>query len=38
MLNDAALAAARLWVFKPALVNNQPVAVWTAIPFSFGLH
>jgi protein TonB len=38
MLNDAALAAARLWVFKPALANNQPVAVWTAIPFKFHLH
>ena len=38
MLNDAALAAARLWVFKPALSNNQPVAVWTAIPFNFRLH
>ena len=38
MLNEAALAAARRWVFKPALANNRPVAVWTAIPFNFELH
>jgi protein TonB len=38
MLNEAALAAARLWVFKPALANDRPVAVWTAIPFNFRLH
>jgi protein TonB len=38
MLNEAALAAARRWVFRPALANNRPVAVWTAIPFNFELH
>ena len=37
-LNDAALAAARKWVFTPALANGRPVAVWTAIPFNFILH
>jgi hypothetical protein len=35
-LDEAALAAARQWVFKPALSNNQPVAVWVAIPMRFG--
>ncbi len=38
MLNDAALEAARKWVFRPALVNSQPVMVWTSIPFKFMLH
>ena len=38
ILNEWALAAARQWVFTPALANGKPVAVWTAIPFHFRLH
>ncbi len=38
MLNEAAVRAARQWVFTPALANNQPVAVWVAVPFNFRLH
>ena len=38
MLNDVALAAARQWVFTPALTGGNPVPVWTAIPFHFRLH
>jgi len=38
ILNECALAAARQWVFTPALANGRPVAVWTAIPFHFRLH
>jgi protein TonB len=38
MLNDAALAAVKQWVFKPALSNNKPVAVWVAVPVRFSLH
>jgi protein TonB len=38
MLNEAALRAARQWVFKPALGNNRPVAVWVAVPFDFHLQ
>lgn len=38
MLNEAALRAARQWVFKPALANNRPVAVWVAVPFDFHLQ
>jgi len=38
LLNDVALAAARRWVFTPALSNGKPVAVWTAIPFHFRLN
>ncbi|HEY2955911.1 MAG TPA: TonB family protein [Candidatus Eisenbacteria bacterium] len=38
MLNEAALAAARQWVFTPALASGKPVVVWTAIPFHFRLH
>lgn len=37
-LDDAALDAARRWVFTPARVNGHPVATWTAIPFRFTLH
>ena len=38
MLNEAAVRAARQWVFKPALANNKPVAVWVAVPFNFRLQ
>ena len=38
MLDAAAAAAVRQWVFKPALSNNKPVAVWVAVPVKFTLH
>jgi protein TonB len=38
MLNEAALMAARQWVFTPGLANGRPVACWTAIPFRFRLN
>ena len=38
MLDEAARAAVRQWVFKPALSNNKPVAVWVAVPVKFSLH
>jgi len=38
MLDKAAEDAVKLWVFKPALANNKPVAVWVAVPVSFKLH
>ena len=38
MLDKAAEDAVKQWVFKPALANNKPVAVWVAVPVSFKLH
>jgi len=38
VLDEAALAAARQAVFKPAIQNKIPVAVWVPIPFRFTLH
>jgi periplasmic protein TonB len=38
MLDAAAIAAVRQWVFKPALSNNKPVAVWVAVPLKFTLR
>lgn len=38
MLNEAALAAAREWVFAPGLANGHPVVCWTRIPFRFRLN
>jgi periplasmic protein TonB len=38
MLDQSAVAAVRQWVFKPALSNNKPVAVWVAVPVRFSLH
>lgn len=38
MLDGAAEAAVKQWVFKPALSNNKPVAVWVAVPVKFTLH
>lgn len=37
-LDDAALAAARDAVFKPALQQDKPVAVWVVIPIEFRLR
>lgn len=34
-LNDAAVEAIKRWVFKPALSNNKPVAVWVEVPIDF---
>ncbi|MEK7314817.1 MAG: energy transducer TonB [Candidatus Eisenbacteria bacterium] len=34
-LNDEAMKAVRQWVFKPALSNNKPVAVWVEVPVDF---
>jgi len=36
-LNDAAIDAVKMWIFKPALSNNKPVAVWIEIPIPFRL-
>ena len=38
MLDESAKAAVRQWVFKPALSNNKPVAVWVGVPVKFSLH
>ncbi len=38
MLDAAAIAAVKQWVFKPALSNNKPVAVWVAVPLKFTLR
>ena len=38
MLDESAKAAVRNWVFKPALSNNKPVAVWVGVPVKFSLH
>lgn len=38
MLDDAALEAARQWVFTPAVMNGGPVAVWVTVPFRFRLR
>lgn len=38
MLNDAAIAAARKAIFKPALQQRRPVAVWVQIPMRFSLN
>lgn len=38
LLNDAALAAAKQWVFTPAMANGHPVTVWYAITYHFVLN
>jgi outer membrane biosynthesis protein TonB len=32
------MAAVKQWIFKPALSNNKPVAVWVAVPMKFTLN
>lgn len=34
-LDDAAVDAVKKWVFKPALSQNKPVAVWVEVPMEF---
>jgi TonB family protein len=38
MLNESAIAAAKKAVFKPALQQHKPVAVWVQIPMRFTLN
>jgi TonB family protein len=38
ILNHSAIAAAKQWTFKPALMKGKPVAVWVSIPFRFKLQ
>jgi periplasmic protein TonB len=38
VFNDNAIAAAKQWVFTPAMMNNGPVAVWAMVPFRFKLN
>jgi TonB family protein len=38
MLDESAITAVKQWVFKPALSNNKPVAVWVAVPVRFSLQ
>ncbi len=37
IFHEAAVQAIMQWVFKPALQQNEPVAVWVAIPLNFVL-
>lgn len=38
MLNEAAMACARTAVFKPALVQGEPVEVWVMMPITFRMN
>jgi TonB family protein len=35
LFNQASMDAGLQWVFKPALANGKPVAVWITVPFQF---
>jgi protein TonB len=37
-LQESAMRAARTAVFKPALIQNEPVELWVQIPITFRLH
>jgi len=37
IFNEAAVEAAKQFVFTPAYMNNGPVSVWVAVPFTFRL-
>lgn len=37
LFNQAVIDAAEQYVFVPAMMNNGPVSVWIAVPFSFEL-
>lgn len=38
LLDDAAMAAVRQLLFKPAMAKGAPVAVWVAVPVKFSRH
>lgn len=38
VFHDAALEAAKQWVFTPGIQGNRPVNVWVMIPFKFELE
>ncbi len=38
MFNDAAIEAAKQFLFTPAYMNAGPVSVWVSVPFTFRLH
>jgi len=37
IFNETVIAAAKQWIFTPAMMKNGPVAVWLAVPFNFTL-
>jgi protein TonB len=37
VFNQAAIDAAKQWLFKPAIAKGEPVAVWVTLPFKFAL-
>ncbi len=37
IFNEAAIEAAKQWVFTPAVMQKGPVSVWVSIPFRFRL-
>jgi TonB family protein len=37
IFNQAAIDAAKQWIFKPAYAQGKPVAVWFSLPFRFRL-
>jgi periplasmic protein TonB len=37
VFNEAAIEAAKQWVFTPALQQKKPIDVWVSIPFKFRL-
>jgi len=38
MLDAAAMASVSQWIFEPAKLHGEPVAVWVAVPVMFRLH
>lgn len=38
LFNEAAVEAAKRFLFTPAYMNNGPVSVWVSVPFSFKLR
>jgi len=38
VFNAAVIAAAKQWVFTPAVMNSGPVAVWFPVKFTFHLQ
>ena len=38
IFSEAAIDAARQWLFVPAVMNGGPVTVWVTVPFTFKMR
>ena len=38
LLDDAAMATVKQWLFEPIVVNGKPASTWVSVPVRFSLQ